>query len=96
MLAQRERFSQRLGAGQDVLARLEPLRFSRIVGTHGHLQRHTAEVSEPLLAPIRERREQLEKDEDSVLSILKDGTGRARGAAGETMHEVRAALGFKG
>jgi hypothetical protein len=53
LATQRELFSQRVAAGADALARLEPLRFSRIVGTHGHLQRYTAEVSEPLLAPVR-------------------------------------------
>jgi tryptophanyl-tRNA synthetase len=59
-------------------------------------KKRCADAIADYLAPIRERREELEKNEDSVLSILADGTTRAREAARETMHQVRTAMGFEG
>jgi tryptophanyl-tRNA synthetase len=47
-----------------------------------------------LLAPIRERRQELERDRAEVLSILRRGTMRAREVAGETLAEVKAAMGL--
>ena len=44
------------------------------------------------LGPIYERRVRLEQNKKEVLDILKDGTGRARTVAGETMAEVRNAM----
>jgi hypothetical protein len=79
---QRELFSRRIAAGGDALARLEPLRFSRVVGTHGHLQRYTAEVSEPLLAPVRERLAALVREHVDASASALAADRSAAGAAG--------------
>jgi len=47
-----------------------------------------------LIAPIRERRRELEVDRGEVLAILKRGTMRAREVAGTTLDEVKSALGL--
>jgi tryptophanyl-tRNA synthetase len=47
-----------------------------------------------LLAPIRERRRELECDRAEVLQILRRGTMRAREVAGATLSEVKSALGL--
>jgi len=47
-----------------------------------------------LIAPIRERRRELEADRGEVLAILKRGTMRAREVAGATLAEVKGALGL--
>ena len=44
------------------------------------------------LTPIRERREQLIKDPDTLLDILRHGSQRARERGGETMERVRSAM----
>jgi tryptophanyl-tRNA synthetase len=46
------------------------------------------------LAPYRKRRAEFEKNPRRVRDILEDGNAKARRAAGETMAEVRTALGF--
>ncbi len=47
-----------------------------------------------LIEPIRARRLELEGDRAEVLAILRRGTMRAREVAGETLSEVRSALGL--
>jgi tryptophanyl-tRNA synthetase len=47
-----------------------------------------------LIEPIRARRRELEGDRAEVLAILRRGTMRAREVAGETLSEVRSALGL--
>ncbi|MBB5201576.1 tryptophan--tRNA ligase [Glaciimonas immobilis] len=47
-----------------------------------------------LLAPIRLRRQELEKDRGYILDLLKKGTEQAREVAAQTMAEVKAALGL--
>ena len=44
------------------------------------------------LAPIREKRAQLEKDKDKIQDILKEGASKARVIAQKTMAEVREAV----
>jgi tryptophanyl-tRNA synthetase len=44
------------------------------------------------LEPIRQRREELARDRDTVLDVLADGTRRARERARETMERVRTAM----
>jgi tryptophanyl-tRNA synthetase len=44
------------------------------------------------LAPIRQRRKELEKNEGAILDILQEGARKARERAGETMGEVRRAM----
>jgi tryptophanyl-tRNA synthetase len=46
------------------------------------------------LAPFRERRAQLGKDENLVWDVLNDGKDRAQKIARQTMREVRAAVGL--
>ena len=47
-----------------------------------------------LLNPMQERRRKFEENPALAWDILEDGTNRARKAAGETMDEVRAAMGM--
>jgi len=47
------------------------------------------------VAPIAERRAELEKDPTGVRSILERGADHAREVAGETMHEVRKSIGLE-
>jgi tryptophanyl-tRNA synthetase len=47
-----------------------------------------------LLNPMQERRRKFEENPSLAWDILEDGTERARKAAGETMKEVRAAMGM--
>ncbi len=46
------------------------------------------------LEPIRERRERLAGDRDTLLDVLVEGSKRARERAGETMEAVRGAMGL--
>lgn len=52
-----------------------------------------AEVLIEKLAPIRKKREKLLSDTGGLLKILKKGDAKARGAASETMREVRRKVG---
>lgn len=52
-------------------------------------------VLQDMLAPIRERRQEYEKDRAQVLQMLKIGTEKAREIAAKTTDEVKAALGLK-
>ncbi|MFZ0955454.1 MAG: tryptophan--tRNA ligase [Candidatus Sulfotelmatobacter sp.] len=47
-----------------------------------------------LLTPMQERRRKFEENPALAWDILEDGTNRAREAAGETMKQVRAAMGM--
>jgi tryptophanyl-tRNA synthetase len=53
-----------------------------------------AEVLIEHLTPIRERREALIRDRDTLLDILVEGSRRARERAAETMELVRSAIGL--
>jgi tryptophanyl-tRNA synthetase len=46
------------------------------------------------LAPIRERRKELEMNEKAIIEILDEGARKARARAEATMDEVRRAMGF--
>jgi tryptophanyl-tRNA synthetase len=48
------------------------------------------------LAPFREKREGLAQDPGLIQAVLEDGAKRAKVIAGETMAEVREAIGFFG
>ena len=50
------------------------------------------EVLNKFLAPMRQRREEFEKDVPEVLNILRRGTEQARETAAQTMSEVRRAM----
>ena len=47
-----------------------------------------------LLNPMQERRKKFEENPRLAWDILEAGTERARKAAGETMDDVRAAMGM--
>lgn len=49
-------------------------------------------VLESVIAPIRTRREELAKDPEAIMQILREGTTRARETAQKTMAEVRKAI----
>ncbi|MDO8652675.1 MAG: tryptophan--tRNA ligase [Undibacterium sp.] len=51
-------------------------------------------ILQDMLAPIRERRQEFEKDRGQVLQMLKLGTEKAREIAAKTTDEVKAALGL--
>lgn len=51
-------------------------------------------VLEEELAPIRERRAELEKDVPAVFEILRQGSEKARAAAAATLEEVKQAMGI--
>ncbi len=44
------------------------------------------------LKPIREKREELEKNPEYVYNVLKEGTKKARKVASETLKEVKRAM----
>ncbi len=50
------------------------------------------EVLNKFLAPMRQRRQELEKDIPEILNILRRGTEQARETAAQTMSEVRRAM----
>lgn len=58
------------------------------------VKRRLDERLQALIAPIRERRREFERDRAGVFEILRQGTMRAREAAGATLSEVKAALGL--
>jgi tryptophanyl-tRNA synthetase len=52
------------------------------------------ETLEALIGPIRQRREEIEKDMDSVRAAIEQGSARARQVAKKTVAEVKAAYGI--
>ena len=51
-------------------------------------------VMQEMLAPIRARREEFEKDKEALLEILKKGTERAIEVSNKTVAEIRNAIGI--
>ena len=49
-------------------------------------------VLQEVLSPIRERRQQLQKDIPSIYDILKEGSDTARETAAQTLSEVKRAM----
>lgn len=58
----------------------------------GQSKKELAEIINAYLAPIRERRAELEKDRAYVQKVLDEGADRARAVASETLTLVRKAL----
>jgi tryptophanyl-tRNA synthetase len=56
------------------------------------VKRRLIEVLENLLGPIRSKREELAKNPDAVMEIVRKGTEEARALARETMSKVRKAM----
>ncbi|MEN3282477.1 MAG: tryptophanyl-tRNA synthetase, partial [Solirubrobacteraceae bacterium] len=61
---------------------------------YGDLKTATAQAVVEMLAPVRERYAELRGDEQQLDAILADGAEKARGMAGETLSDVRSAMGF--
>lgn len=59
------------------------------------LKEAVASAMADFLAPIRERRRELEKDPESALQYFKEGSERAREVARKTMEEVREIVGLR-
>jgi tryptophanyl-tRNA synthetase len=57
------------------------------------VKRRLEELLQALIAPMRERREQLARDPGYVFDLLRAGTERAKAVTQGTLDEVRAALG---
>ena len=55
-------------------------------------KRMCAKAISDYLAPIRERRRELESDEKAIVEMLAEGAERARARARETMRQVRDAM----
>ncbi len=56
------------------------------------LKKRLIDVLETFIAPIRERRKQLEKDPNYVMNVLLDGTKKTLLIAEQTMYDVRKAM----
>lgn len=56
------------------------------------IKRFLNDILQEELKPIRERREELERNPEYVLNVLKEGTMKARKKAGETLKEVKKAM----
>lgn len=56
------------------------------------LKRHLIDVLENIIAPIRQRREQLAQDPQAVMNIAFAGSDKVRHVAAQTMDEVRRAM----
>ena len=59
------------------------------------LRGYLIEDIEKFVAPMRERRKELEKDIPKVLKILKEGRDKAKIIASKKMEEVREKIGVK-
>jgi tryptophanyl-tRNA synthetase len=60
---------------------------------YGAFKQAVGEAVADLLAPIRERYQELRPDEEALESVLREGAGRARAIASPTLSEVREAMG---
>ena len=58
-------------------------------------KKYLNEVMQELLAPIRERRKELEKNMDYVYKIYEEGSKKANAIAEETLKRVRQAIGLE-
>ncbi|HLG22911.1 MAG TPA: hypothetical protein VI382_08840, partial [Candidatus Manganitrophaceae bacterium] len=56
------------------------------------VKRKLAKALNEFLAPIRDRRAKVDRDEKAIDDLLTEGTRRARSVAQETMRQVRRAM----
>lgn len=59
------------------------------------VKRYLLEILEAKFAPIREKRAELAKDKSAVMTMLKEGSYKAKGVAAATLDEVRRAIGVQ-
>ena len=62
---------------------------------YGHAKQALFEAYMDFFAPMRKRRDELEKDPGYIQSILKKGAKKANAIASETLEEVRKAVGLR-
>ena len=62
---------------------------------YGHAKQALFEAYMDFFAPMRKRREELEKDPGYIQCILKKGAEKANAIASETLEEVRKAVGLR-
>lgn len=62
--------------------------------TYSEFKSDIAEIVVEKLSPIRERARELLENKDELASILKNGVGHAREAAGKTLAEVKEKIGL--
>lgn len=60
----------------------------------GRIKKFLNDVLQNLLLPIRERRKQLEQHIPEIIQILKDGTQRANEVSGNTLLNIKRAMGI--
>ena len=61
---------------------------------YGHAKKELANALVEYIEPMRKRRDELAANPEEVERILREGAGKARAVAKETMREVRAAVGL--
>lgn len=62
---------------------------------YGDAKKALFEIMWTYFEPFRKKRQELEKDQDHVESILKKGAERAAGEADKTLHNARTAMGLE-
>lgn len=60
----------------------------------GVLKKRLIDILENLIAPMRQRREQYQKDPVYLQEVLRNGTAQAREVAAKTLSEVKSAMGI--
>ncbi len=60
----------------------------------GSVKKLLTETLISVIEPIRERREAAFADQNRIMSILRDGTAKARGVVADTLREVKQGLGL--
>ncbi|MEI1743616.1 tryptophan--tRNA ligase [Acinetobacter baumannii] len=60
----------------------------------GTVKKHLEGVLKELITPIRERREELAKDPDYIMDVLRQGTDKCRIITQQTLDEVKDGLGL--
>lgn len=62
---------------------------------YGEVKKRLLELLDQYFAPYRERRRELEKDQDYVRDVIREGGKRARAVAQQVMQQVREATGLR-
>jgi tryptophanyl-tRNA synthetase len=62
---------------------------------YGELKKQLAEDMVKFVAPLREKAEQIYRDENYLHQIIEEGTEKARRSAGDTIRRVREVMGMK-
>jgi tryptophanyl-tRNA synthetase len=62
---------------------------------YGDMKKQLAEDMIAFTAPLRERIQELSKDEDYIHKVATEGAAKARESAGKTISEARKLIGFR-